>query len=302
MVTCRLQNGTSVKLVSAHLPWSILEVEAFVLALADITHAVGTDKYILGLDANVELQGVRDDIYVGDLLSVPRQWPDTEDDRSSAFHELLVDTQAYAWNTWLAAGMTWPTAEAWDEAVTTLRHWTHPEHGKQVDFIVSNLHGSAAPRPWGTYSTETDHIPVVGEIYIRANSWRLPGVRRLPATWEGKSQYQFLAARALHHQASLQDFTDEVFSLANTCVVTYYRAVTSEESSLLEQRRRETCATKRRMLTQLLKLHRRQQKREALHQRRKEFVDNQGGGWKGYQKRRTIELQSLCVQPRRSRM
>eukprot|EP00971_Amphidinium_carterae_P280071 5559958-Amphidinium_carterae.1 len=56
------------------------------------------------------------------------------------------------------------------------------------------------------------------------------------------------------------------------------------------------------MLSQLLKLHRRQQTREAQHQRRKEFVDNQGGGWKGHQKQRSIELQSLYVHPRRSRM
>eukprot|EP00971_Amphidinium_carterae_P045852 902049-Amphidinium_carterae.1 len=88
---------------------------------------------------------------------------------------MLLDTQAYAWNTWQVAGLPRPTAEAWDAAVTTLRHWTHPEHGKQVDFIVSNLQGSAAARAWECYSTETDHVPVVGEMYIHASSWRLPG-------------------------------------------------------------------------------------------------------------------------------
>eukprot|EP00971_Amphidinium_carterae_P081004 1602837-Amphidinium_carterae.1 len=48
---------------------STLEVDAYVTAIAEISSAVGTDQYILGLDANVELQGVQDDIYVGDLLS-----------------------------------------------------------------------------------------------------------------------------------------------------------------------------------------------------------------------------------------
>eukprot|EP00971_Amphidinium_carterae_P332606 6466827-Amphidinium_carterae.1 len=302
MVTCRLQTDTPIKLVSAHLPWSVQETEAFKMALEEIQTAVGTDQYILGLDANVELQGVRDDIFVGDLLSVPRQWPDIEDERASTFHELLVDTKACAWNTWVEMGKQRPEAEAWDDAVTTLRHWTHPEQGKQVDYLVSNLQGSAAPRPWEYYSTATDHVPVVGEIYLKAKSWRLPGVQRLPASWEGEPQYYFIAARALRHQQTLQDFTDEAFAIANTCAVQHHRVVTSEEASLLSQRRQQPCAARRRMLTQLLKLHRRQQKQEEVHQRRKHFVENHGGGWSGHQKRRTIELQSLSVHPRRSRM
>eukprot|EP00971_Amphidinium_carterae_P243386 4832831-Amphidinium_carterae.1 len=37
MVTCHLANGTHLKLVSAHLPWSALEAEAFMMALAEIS-------------------------------------------------------------------------------------------------------------------------------------------------------------------------------------------------------------------------------------------------------------------------
>eukprot|EP00971_Amphidinium_carterae_P243387 4832831-Amphidinium_carterae.2 len=145
-------------------------------------------------------------------------------------------------------------------AVTTLRHWTRPE---QVD-IVSNMQGSVVPRPWEFYSTATDRVPVE----------RYTSEQNHGGCLESGDYQQH--GRGRRNTTSLQLEPSRIREL--------FKPLPMRSSVLLAPVQsctagRETCAAR---LTQLLQLHRRQEKQEALHQRRKAFVDNQGGEWSRY--------------------